>query len=324
MKLLRKVKRSFALMASLGCIPVVPASEGIDTNDDINQLSSPLHEMIPHNVSLQQRRLLESPDRVVFYAMGDVPYGVPQKERLPFQMEALENRAEFVVHLGDLKVRNANLCINEEYQQVSDMLQMSKAPVLIVPGDNDWMECNNRTNAYKLWGEVFHRFEEKWTSPLNVRYQEGRSENFAFSHKGVHFIGLHVLWKSFQEEPELYKIVQDDVDWLRNEQSRIYDPDIGAVVLFAHTFPKHNKYKPLYEILELTVAGTDKPFIFVQGDLHKFTISNPYDGLPNFLLVSVDMGRNADPMEVTVDVEARTPFKLKRRPLTTSSSSSRR
>jgi hypothetical protein len=142
----------------------------------------------------------------------------------------------------------------------------------------------------------------------------------AFSHKGVHFIGLHVLFKSFQDQPELYDIVQDDVAWLRSEQSTIYNPDIGAVVVVAHTFPKHTKYGQLYDLLELTVAATDKPFIFIQGDLHRFTTSNPYPLFSNFLLVSVDMGRNADPMEVAVDVGTKAPFKLKRRPLTTSPS----
>jgi len=253
-------------------------------------------------------------------AMGDTPYGKIQKRRFPYQIQALESRAEFVVHLGDLKIRNADACTNNEYQQVSSMLQESASPVLIVPGDNDWMECTNRTIAYELWGLHFRRFEQNWSSSINVRHQEARPENFAFSHKGVHFIGLHVLFKSFREEPELYNIVQDDVDWLRSEESRIYDPDIGAVVLFAHTFPKHNKYAPLYELLELIVAGTSKPFIFIQGDLHKFTVSNPYTLLDNFLLVSVDMGRNADPMEVAVEVGSQSPFKLKRRPRTNSTS----
>lgn len=171
--------------------------------------------------------------------------------------------------------------------------------------------------AYELWAKYFHRFEQMWSSALNVRHQEARPENFAFRHKGVHFIGLHVLFKNFKEEPELYNIVQDDEDWLRSEMSTIVDPDIGAIVLFAHTFPSHKKYAPVYDLLELTVAATDKPFIFIQGDVHKFTISNPYPALENFLLVSVDMGRNADPMEVAVDIGSRAPFKLKRRPRTT-------
>jgi len=288
---------------------------------ETKEFSSSLYEMVPHNVSFHdsKRRLSKAPDRVVFYAMGDTPYGEIQKQRFPFQIQALESRAEFVVHLGDCKSRNADLCTSEEYQRVSSMMQKSAAPVLVVPGDNDWMECNNNTQAYGLWGKHFYRMEQKWSSTLNVRYQDSRPENFAFSHKGVHFVGLHVLFKSFQEVPELYNIVQDDVDWLSSEQSRIYDSHIGAVVLFAHTFPKHNKYAPLYQLLKQTVAGTDKPFIFIQGDLHKFTVSNPFSEMENFLLVSVDMGRNADPMEVAVDVGLRVPFKLKRRPLTTRS-----
>ena len=283
-----------------------------------------LYEMVPHNVSSfhDSRRLNDSTDRVVFYALGDTPYSAAEKQRLPAQIQALEARSEFVIHLGDMMARNPNQCVNDEYQQVSTMLQESAAPVLIVPGDNDWVECNNTTEAYSLWGKHFHEFEQKWSSStLQVRHQDQRPENFAFTHKGVHFIGLHVLHKSFREYPAMNEIVQDDMDWLRGEHSRIYNPNVGAVVLFAHTFPRHShpKLAPLNELIELTVIAADKPVIFIQGDLHRFTVSNPYPELNNFLLVSVDMGRNADPMEVTVDAGSRAPFKLKRRPLTTTS-----
>lgn len=111
-------------------------SSALEGNSE--EFSSSLYEMVPHNVTFLEnsRRLSQSADRVVFYAMGDTPYGVIQKRRFPFQMQALDSRAEFVIHLGDMKVRNPDLCTGDEYQQVSTMLQESKAPVLIVPGDN--------------------------------------------------------------------------------------------------------------------------------------------------------------------------------------------
>lgn len=294
-------------------------NQAVSENAEQTFLFSALYEMVPHNVTLHdsRRQLNDFTDRVVFYALGDTPYGAAQKQRFPAQIRALGARSEFVVHLGDMMVRNPNQCVNDEYQQVATMLQESVSPVLIVPGDNDWAECNNSTEAYLLWGKHFHQFEQRWiTNTLQVRHQEHRPENFAFTHKGVHFVGLHVLDKGFREYPSLNGIVQDDMDWLRGEQSSIYDQNVGAVVLFAHTFPRssHPKLAPLNKLLQMTVIAADKPFIFIQGNLHKFTVSNPYPELNNFILVSVDMGRNADPMEVTVDVGSRAPFKLKRRP----------
>jgi predicted phosphodiesterase len=277
---------------------------------------SSLYEMVPHDVTFDDgSRRLSSLDRVVFYVMGDMPYSSRDKLRLPIQMKALESRAEFVVHLGDMKDRDPDLCTADVYEDASDMLQESTAPVFVVPGDNDWLECKNKTDGFAKWSNTFARFEEKWSVSLQARYQETRPENFAFVHNGVHFIGLHVLYASFQEEPELYTVVQDDVDWLSSEVFAMQDPNVGAIVIFGHEFPNHIKYLPLYELLEMTVKSIDKPFLYIQGDLHVFTVGNPFPDADNFLLVSVDEGRIADPMEVSVDVGSPTPFKIKRRPV---------
>ena len=216
-----------------------------------------------------------------------------------------------------MKIRNYDLCIDDAYQEVSGMLQESLTPVFTVPGDNDWFECNNRSAAYDLWGKHFHRFNQLWQAPWAVRHQDSRPENFAFVHNGVHVLGFHILNASFKEEPKLYDIVQDDVDWLTSELSIMQGPDVGAVVMFGHTFPYHGRFLPFYALLEQTAKSLDKPIIFIQGDLHRFTVSNPFSSVDNFLLVSVDKGGNADPMEVVVDVGSAVPFKLKRRPLTT-------
>ena len=84
--------------------------------------------------------------------------------------------------------------------------------------------------------------------------------------------------------------------------------------MFGLDFPHHGSFLPFYELLKQVVGTIDKPFKYIQGDLHEFTFSNPFPLLNNFQLVSVDMGRLQDPMEVSVDSNSKVPFKLKRRP----------
>lgn len=111
---------------------------------------------------------------------------------------------------------------------------------------------------------------------MNVSHQESRPENFAYVYNGVHFLGLHVLFQSFHGDPELNKIVLGDVDWLNSEFSAMQEPNVGAIVMFGHSFPNDTMFLPFNELLEMMVQSINKLFIFIQGDLHVFMVGNPF------------------------------------------------
>lgn len=93
----KKCRRMAGLLCPIFALDKTKAESGHAIDRINEEVSSSLYEMVPFNVSFDdlERRLS---DRVVFYAMGDVPYGATQKKRLPYQIQALESRAEFVVH----------------------------------------------------------------------------------------------------------------------------------------------------------------------------------------------------------------------------------
>ena len=266
---------------------------------------------LSHN---QQQRNLRSSGQLHFYVMGDAPYLDKELERFPLQVAALENRADFTVHVGDMKQRNLE-CPSGSYEQVASILKDSPSPTFIVPGDNDWYECADSEAAYDVWQDTLGLLDEHWTKKAyDVRHQPGRPEHFAFTFNDVHVIGLHVVHASFVTQPMLFNISDDTTAWFRNELPHI--AAAKAVVIFAHTFPSHPKYNPFYKALEnavLTMPST--PFVYLQGEHHNFQVDNPFPWAGNFVRVIVDKGGRADPLEVVCDADAGTPFKFKRRPL---------
>lgn len=102
---------------------------------------------------------------------------------------------------------------------------------------------------------------------------------------------------------------------LSSELSAKQNPNVGAIFMLGHSFLNDTMFLPLYELLEMMVQSIDKPFIYIQGDMHVFMVGNLFPSNDNFLLVSVDAGGIADPMEVAVNVGSAVPFKIKRRPV---------
>ena len=91
--------------------------------------------------------------------------------------------------MGDIRsARDGRTCEKANYENVVEMLQLSRAPAFIVPGgdysendcgidnlcwisyfltflsfgeDNEWNNCPNADEAWGHWHAVFERFDEK-------------------------------------------------------------------------------------------------------------------------------------------------------------------
>lgn len=86
-------------------------------------------------------------------------------------------------------------CSKSHYQRSSNILNSSSLPVLVIPGDNDWVDCHNSitpTMAMQRFQNYFiDRFDLK-KHALKVQRQYGRKENFVVWNDGVMFFGLNV------------------------------------------------------------------------------------------------------------------------------------
>jgi hypothetical protein len=76
-----------------------------------------------------------------FYVMADVPYDSDEETKLTRDLEGLPGDAAFVIHLGNIQDASVTLCPEYAYEDASQVLKTSPAPVFMLPGENDWNNC---------------------------------------------------------------------------------------------------------------------------------------------------------------------------------------
>lgn len=261
----------------------------------------------------QKNRRLAGGGPVRFYAMGDAPYNAREFANIPVQLAKLDKTADFLIHLGDMQDRRGQ-CRRYLYAQFSQLLKKAQIPTFIIPGDNDYHDCNNWRNGWSFWKETFIHFDQNWNTPFNVRYQAARQENFAFRHQGVLFVGIHTLHGRIKNQKEWNRLQNDNLQWCRNQLTN-FAHGIGAVVIFSHAYTNKKQYPKFWEGLSKLGEDSGLPILYLQGDAHKWLQSTPFRA-KNILRTVVDRGGIADPVLVTVDPFSNQPFRFQRRPLT--------
>lgn len=149
--------------------------------------------------SQNQENVAESNSTLSFFVMGDTPYSARDANILRRQMEQISTQgASFIVHVGDLMRRGK--CKVPSYREASDILfnpNLSLPPTIVLPGDNDWVDCPNSKIAYNRFKRFFVK---KNNSTLNMgtamqfQRQQEREENFVLwnGNQKVLFLGLNV------------------------------------------------------------------------------------------------------------------------------------
>jgi hypothetical protein len=85
--------------------------------------------------------------RFDFGVIGDVPYTAEEEARVPALMQAMNaSNLVFVVHVGDMQAdprgyRDGSApCTDETLARRKVMLESSRHPMILTPGDNDWTD----------------------------------------------------------------------------------------------------------------------------------------------------------------------------------------
>eukprot|EP00521_Asterionellopsis_glacialis_P018347 CAMPEP_0195306108 /NCGR_PEP_ID=MMETSP0707-20130614/37031_1 /TAXON_ID=33640 /ORGANISM="Asterionellopsis glacialis, Strain CCMP134" /LENGTH=399 /DNA_ID=CAMNT_0040370317 /DNA_START=149 /DNA_END=1348 /DNA_ORIENTATION=+ len=273
------------------------------------------------NQESENRHLASSSlERIVFYVMGDGPYDSRERDLLPIQLQILDKRAEFMVHVGDIQGRRDSCSSWYLRKPAEIMREFLTIPTFVIPGDNDWIECDDHEEQWDNWKETFLFFDQYWknthlTQDNVVEYQNGRAENFAFVHRKTLFMSVHVLTADmssslrdlWQEKDE------DNADWISTQFNR-HGSQVKTVVIFAHAYAEPNRYPNTYSRLQ-SVANEfkEKPILYIQGDTHKFIVDHKFPEADNILRLVVDRQGTWDPTEISIYPEDAVPFKFKRR-----------
>ncbi|MDF1737812.1 MAG: hypothetical protein P1U86_01535 [Verrucomicrobiales bacterium] len=256
-----------------------------------------------------------SDDSVRFSVMGCGPY-TPVAERALTDYIALENEemtSEFLVHLGDIVTGKAKQWKEDQFIRVADLLKdRNQIPTFIVPGDNEWTDHENPDLAWSWWEKHFMRLEENWdTSAIGpIARQEVRPENFAFTRKGILFIGINKVGGVVYDEAQWKAVLKDDGDWVKKHLSE--NASTNAAVILAQA-SAGGVLPDFVKALAPAAREYAKPILYIHADLHKWVLEEKKwaDNITRLQLETIDEA--FPPVQVSIDGGANPSFHLDRR-----------
>ena len=173
-------------------------------SNNTSSIIRPYHAVIPTQQELSTFQPFHNNrmkhDDIIFFVMGDVPY-TPEEEIYLAEHVARVNssNATFMVHLGDTQSKGS--CKMRDFRYTSSIIFGSSIPTLVVPGDNDVLDCPKEVPprvALRRFRKNFINDTTIINSELSGSFQRQieRLENFAFWKNEVLFIGLNVSLQS--------------------------------------------------------------------------------------------------------------------------------
>lgn len=247
-----------------------------------------------------------------FVALGDLPYGAPDKAYGPYRSlvdRINQDAPAFSVHVGDFK-SGSTLCSDEEFANQVDHFQRFKGAVVYTPGDNEWTDCHRSNNGKfdplerltALRQRFFTPGRSMGTQPMPVQNQSMVApafakyvENVRWVHQGVMFATLHIVGSNNNLESrdiaanrEFFERDAANVAWIQAafEQARLQQ---ATALVFAfqadvlenktpwEDFPGWSGFRTSIGQTLLPMANSwGKPVLVVHGDSHQFRIDQPF------------------------------------------------
>jgi len=234
--------------------------------------------------------------------MGDVPRS--DKEDILIQEQIkLHNelsQSEFMFHVGDIKTGKTP-CDEEVYSKVAGYLKKINVPTFIVPGDNEWNDCDDPDSAWRFWVKYFMEFENNWKLETKIYRQTETKENFAFTSKDVLFIGLNLVGGLVHDSTEWRERHNNNALWVETQFSKNKN-DVRAAVIITQATPneKHDDFMTKFLI---SAEQFTKPIIFIHGDGHRWIYEESWLK-PNIIRIQVDQGGIAPPLKLVMNPES--------------------
>ena len=254
--------------------------------------------------------ILNCSDTLVFSVMGDIPRSDEEKIILQEQINKHNefSQSQFVFHVGDIKSGDTP-CTENNYKLVADYLKKLTAPVFIIPGDNEWNDCEYPNQAWDYWNKYFSAFDQNWKMTFDVQRQNNYPVNSAFVQKNVLFIALNLVGGRIHNQIEWDMMQNNAAEWINKN---IQKKGIMATVILIQANPdiKHKLFMDQFIPL---IEDFEKPVLLIHGDGHHWIYDEAWQ-VPNLTRVQVDKGGIADPLQVTVYGSSMKKFKFERYP----------
>ena len=245
-----------------------------------------------------------------FSVIADIPYGSSEVGELIQQVadHNLYSFSEFMVHLGDIKSGTSS-CPQTNYSDVADILKQLKVPTYIVPGDNEWTDCSNPSQAWGYWTSHFSNFEDNFCGAPQTQHQSVRPENFAFVKSGVLFVGINLPAGQLSSSEGTTRM-QQDADWV-NEQLDANVSQVRGALVFGHA-GNESPRNFFFDQFKVSVADFGKPVLYMMGNDHTFRRDDGWLTTANLTRITLDDGFPSLPLQVTANMEATNMWSVER------------
>ncbi len=263
------------------------------------------------------------PGSIAFALIGDAPYSrleVDEVDRLIEELNAQD--LAFVIHVGDI-TSGLGPCTDAWFQARKRQFERSKHPFVIVPGDNDWVDCHRSGHDPLERLEFFRRTFESGDESLGQRRlgleRQSSDPRFApyrehmrWTAADVLFVGVNVqgsnnnVGRNRAMDREAGERMAAVFDWLDEAVKRVEERNLRGLVVFAQADPDFERSVPrpagvpdgwesfrnVLRTHALHLKRLNKPLLFVHGDKHHFVYDHPLEDangktIANFTRVEV-------------------------------------
>mmetsp|Transcript_16719 Transcript_16719/g.38602 ORF Transcript_16719/g.38602 Transcript_16719/m.38602 type:complete len:572 (+) Transcript_16719:121-1836(+) len=209
-----------------------------------------------------------------------------------------------LIHLGDWNSPYATSCNEDSFITNVDSYQKSSIPVYFVPGDNEYNDCPNPSEALGFWNRYLLDFETKyWQEPSwdVVRQSPDYKENFAFLQRDILFIGINLVGGIVHDQEEWNDRHEADIVWIDTTAAK-HDGNFTTMVVFAHADPEIEINKNFFDVFYPMVERYEEQVIFVHRNLgiDTWKKESGYNGISNLEVVAVE-GSKWPPMWIQID-----------------------
>ncbi|MDA7921622.1 glycoside hydrolase [Verrucomicrobiales bacterium] len=257
----------------------------------------------------------KSAESIRFSVMGCGPY-TPLAERALagyIGQENEEKTSEFLVHVGDLVTGKAKQWKEGQFIKVANLLKNeNQIPTFIVPGDNEWTDHADPDTAWSWWEKHYMHLDKNWDTSAfaPIRRQEVRPENFAFTHKGILFIGINKVGGKVYDEAAWKSRLKEDGDWV--QQQLVEHAATNATVIFAQASAA-GTLRDFVKVLIPAAQQYAKPILYIHADLHNWVLEEKQwaDNITRLQLETID--EVFPPVQVSIDGGENPSFYFDRR-----------
>jgi Calcineurin-like phosphoesterase len=243
---------------------------------------------------------------ITFYATSDTPFGMDDEEKLAKDLHKIPNDAEFVMHLGNMQDAGVSLCPETHAAEAASILKKSPVPVMVIPGEHDWVKCPRQDDAYTRWMAAFGTFDQEFARTMAYARSASHPEVYVVLHKGVLFFGLHLV-NGRVEDTDMLDFLNEDMKAFFIGMLIEYQDQYRAVVIMGNARPGPRQ-KAFFDSVSPKLNGIKAPIAYIHANAGSsdFVEHTPFDDL-DILAIQVPKGGEHPPLKVTVGFGSR-PF----------------